>query len=164
MATITGGQTLICSGSVTFGSSGLQAGQQWVVSTNLTLSSTSTTSATVTVNGQGAAWIAILNPDGKTHDAHKDLWLGKPIITITGPSSTPNGQYADFYAYLPPEAGVSSTGFQWILNPQLNNNVYGANTYHFTVAFYTAGTYQVVCRATNSCGTGDYTTTGVNVY
>jgi hypothetical protein len=31
-------------------------------------------------------------------------------------------------------------------------------------AFYTAGNYQLVCRATNSCGQGEYTVTGLTVY
>ncbi|MDR3141798.1 MAG: T9SS type A sorting domain-containing protein, partial [Tannerellaceae bacterium] len=42
--------------------------------------------------------------------------------------------------------------------------LYGANSRVLDIAFYTAGSYQIVCRATNSCGQGEYTTSGVNVY
>ena len=162
--TITGGQSIICSSPVTFGSTDFLSGYQWSTSTNLTKSNPVTDdSMTVTANGQGAAWIEILDGNGDAiSTAKKELWLGKPIIIINGPSSTPNMQQADFYASLP--SGANPNSYQWILNPQLNNNVYGANTYHFEVAFYTAGSYQVVCRATNDCGTGDYTTKNVEVY
>jgi len=92
-----------------------------------------------------------------------DVWIGKiPVTSISGPSSTPNNQYADFYANIP--SGANPTNYQWILNPQLNNNIYGDTTYHLSVAFYTAGLYQVVCRANNSCGNGEYTAMGVEVY
>jgi hypothetical protein len=155
MAIITGGQTLICSGSVIFGATAFPVNGQWAVSPNLILSNISTTSATVTANGQGTAWIQILNSNGSLN-AMSSLWLGTPTVVINGPTNPP--QIAHYYANVPAEADVWPSNYQWILSPQLNNNLYGVNTNHLTIEFYIAMSYKLECRATNSCGTGDYST------
>jgi hypothetical protein len=89
--------------------------------------------------------------------------LNTPVVTsITGPTGTPNMQYASYTANVSP--GSNPTNYQWILNPQLNNNLYGADSRVLDIAFYTAGNYQLVCRAYNPCGWGEYTVTGLTVY
>jgi hypothetical protein len=91
----------------------------------------------------------------------------KPIITsINGPSSHPNGQYADFSAVFAPYSAIpnNASSYQWVLSPVNGNNVYGANTAYFSVAFYNAGYYQVLCKAQSSCGWGEYFVKNVQVY
>jgi len=73
MTAITGGQSLICSGSVSFGATGFPINGQWKESTNLILSSTSSTGATVTKNGSGAAWIKILDGSGQEVARRKEF-------------------------------------------------------------------------------------------
>ncbi|MDR0795105.1 MAG: M4 family metallopeptidase [Tannerella sp.] len=89
-----------------------------------------------------------------------------PVITsITGPTNTPNGQYATYWANTHPQLPYP-TSYQWILNPQLNNNLYGTSSAVLDIAFYTAGDYQLVCRAfnQNDGGWGDYHVINVRVY
>ncbi|MDR1380603.1 MAG: T9SS type A sorting domain-containing protein [Tannerella sp.] len=157
---ISGSNSICSSGTVTI--SPTPTSYSWNCSSNLTLSSTSGNSATFSKNSTlgGAGWVSIVSNGIEV--VRKAVNVGTPAVTITGPSSTPNGQYATFHAVTP--TGANPTGYQWILNPQLNNNVYSTDTHAMDVAFYTAGNYQVVCRATNSCGQGEYTTMNVNVY
>jgi len=160
------GPNAVCPGSsASFTSSVWGSGYQWVASTNLSIANNTANPVSVSFTGSGTtAWVKVEDPYGGKVE-QKELWIGKVNVTsISGPSSTPNLQYADFYANIPSGAIVNSTDYQWILNPQLNNNLYGSNTYHLEIAFYTAGSYQVVCRAYNSCGWGEYTVMGVDVY
>jgi hypothetical protein len=58
----------------------------------------------------------------------------------------------------------NASSYQWILNPVNGNNVYGANTAYFSVAFYNPGLYQVVCRAQNAGGWSEYAVKNIQVY
>ena len=84
-------------------------------------------------------------------------------VSISGPSSTPNGQYATYYA-IKTSNDTPVASYEWILNPKLNNNLYGASSSVLDIAFYTAGYYQLVCRAYNACGWGPYTTKNIEVF
>ncbi|WP_304959622.1 T9SS type A sorting domain-containing protein, partial [uncultured Parabacteroides sp.] len=84
-----------------------------------------------------------------------------PVPEITGEHRVPNGQYATFRASCSPLANASN--WHWILNPVNGNTVYGANSQVLDVAFYNTGSYQVLARASNSYGTGEYTSFGLNV-
>jgi hypothetical protein len=132
----------------------------WSCSSTLQITSSSNTSATVKSVNDGAGWIrAVVN--GKPVRDYV-VWSGKPLISsITGPSSTPNRQYAYYVAEY--NALSAPTGFQWILNPLNGNSVYPSG-HTCDIAFYNAGSYQLLVRATNANGTGEYFTTGINVY
>ena len=89
-------------------------------------------------------------------------WFGPPELDISGEFRVPNGQYARFEAVYANAA--SPTSFEWILNPTNGNTIYGANTAFLDVAFYNAGNYQLVVRATNAHGVGEYCVRGLTVY
>ncbi len=89
-------------------------------------------------------------------------WYGTPELDISGSLRVPNGQYARFEASY--DRASNPTAFEWILNPANNNSIYGANTAFLDVAFYTAGNYQLVVRATNAHGVGEYCVRGLTVY
>ena len=150
--TITG-NTIICS-SESFTASTWGANYQWVASPNLSLSNQWANPVTVSAAGSGAAKLSYLD-NNQTVIKTIDIWVGVPVITsIDGPTSTPNYQYASYSAVIPYAA--NPTSYQWILNPQLSNNLYGASSSRLDIAFYDAGYYQLVVRAENSCGWGPY--------
>ena len=92
------------------------------------------------------------------------VYFGAPVITnITGPQRVTNGEYASYRATVDPNGPVP-TRYEWILNPQNGNNIYGNGTYQIDIAFYNPGNYQLVCRAISSCGTGEYYVMGLGVY
>ena len=108
--------------------------------------------ATVTYNNQAI----VLTP--------LSVYFGAPVITnITGPQRVTNGEYASYRATVDPNGPVP-TRYEWILNPQNGNNIYGNGTYQIDIAFYNPGNYQLVCRAISSCGTGEYYVMGLGVY
>jgi len=93
----------------------------------------------------------------------KLVWSGTPVISyISGPTYTPNNQWATYYA-MPNNPAMGVTDYNWILNPLNGNSVYD---YGWTadIAFYNSGFYQVVSRGQNTCGWGSYTLTGIEVY
>ena len=156
------GDVIICSGSTSYTATTWGKDYQWVVSMNLSLSNKTDNPVTVTANGTGAAWIELKDEKGKTVKL-LNIWIGGPIVSsISGPTSTPNGQYARYSANVPTDS--NPTNYQWILNPQLNNNLYGASTAYLDIAFYTVYYYQLVVRAENTCGWGPYYVTNLNVY
>jgi predicted Zn-dependent protease len=161
-APIYGSASSICSGNITFTSPYPQGTYTWNKSSNLTLVSTSGSTATFSKNGNnnGSGWVSVVVNNVEL--ARKEVYVGTPVVTISGSSSVPNGQYATFTANTP--TYCDPTSYQWTLNPKRDNQLYGANARVLDIAFYTAGSYQIVCRATNACGQGEYTTSGVNVY
>lgn len=156
------GPTLINNTETTFSlASGLGSPHYvtWTCSPNLEIKSSTITNIKIAAQYNGKGWVQA-NVHGRpiTHN----FWNGTPILTISGPSRTPNGQYARFvaeYDYL-----AVPTSFAWILNPLNGNSVYGANSAFLDVAFYNAGNYQLVVRATNANGVGEYCVSGVTVY
>ena len=92
-----------------------------------------------------------------------EFWAGTPVITrIDGPTRTPNAGYANFRAIY--DARCNPTKFEWKVNPDPGGPLFGANTAILDVAFYYPGSYQVVVRAQNAAGMGEYRTSGCNVY
>lgn len=157
------GPTLVNNTGATYTLTGATA-SSWQCGANVQLISSNSNSATFKSTGTSESWISVTLNTGVVGPTiiHK-VWSGKPIIErIDGPNRTPNGQYATFRAIY--NSKCSPTSFQWILNPQNGNSVYGATTSILDVAFYNAGSYQLVVRASNECGMGEYTTSGVNVY
>ena len=94
----------------------------------------------------------------------KETYFGAPSISnIIGEQRVPTGQYASYRAVISNNAPIPSS-YQWILNPLNGNSLYGNGTESSDIAFYNPGSYQLVCRATNECGVGDYYTMGIGVY
>ncbi len=115
-------------------------------------------------SGQGKITYTFKMPSGETFTAEKNFWVGKPVISgISGPTTTPNNQWASFTAQLQSDLS-SPTDYNWILNP-LNGNMiydYGATC---DVAFYNSGYYQIVVQAKNTCPDwGPYYVGNVEVY
>ncbi|MDD4116224.1 MAG: hypothetical protein PHG27_11645 [Massilibacteroides sp.] len=134
---------------------------QWTYSDNLQLVNKTNTSAVFKSSTNAAGWVRA-HFNGYVTDI-SPVWAGKPVITdVLGERRVPNGQYADYKAVY--DNNSSPTQFEWILNPQGRNNLYGTNTSELTIAFYDVGSYQLVVRATNANGTGEYFVTGCNVY
>ncbi|MBD9165538.1 MAG: T9SS C-terminal target domain-containing protein [Parabacteroides johnsonii] len=123
------------------------------------LLSTSGTSTTFKALRDGSSYVRLYKIGGASIE--KEIHIGTPVPEITGEHRVPNGQYATFRASCPILA--NATNWHWILNPVNGNTVYGANSQVLDVAFYNAGSYQVLARASNSYGTGEYTSFGLNV-
>lgn len=124
------------------------------------LLNTSGSSATFKTGRDGTSYATITTASGASMSG--SVYVGKPVISIDGPNRTPNTGYATYRAIY--DYRCSPTTFEWILNPKGNNSVYGANTNLLDIAFYQTGSYQIVVRAANKFGMGEYTVSGVNVY
>lgn len=123
------------------------------------LLSTSGTSTTFKALRDGSSYVRLYKIGGASIE--KEIHIGTPVPEITGEHRVPNGQYATFRASCPILA--NATNWHWILDPVNGNTVYGANSQVLDVAFHNAGSYQVLARASNSYGTGEYTSFGLNV-
>ena len=126
---------------------------------SMDLLSTSGTSTTFKALRDGSSYVRLYKIGGAKIE--KEIHIGTPVPEITGEHRVPNGQYATFRASCSPLANASN--WHWILNPVNGNTVYGANSQVLDVAFYNTGSYQVLARASNSYGTGEYTSFGLNV-
>ena len=146
------GPNVICSGSSSyFTASSFPSGYQWVASTNLSLSSTTTQNTSITVTGSGTTgWIKLLNSSGVQTD-YKNLWIGAPSIYISGPSSTSVNYTVYFYANGTSSYDMGITGYQWQIQPT-PSYFYNGGSY-VSAEFSSVNTYKVSCRATNACGT-----------
>lgn len=123
------------------------------------LLSTVGTSTTFKALRDGSSYVRLYKIGGAKIE--KEIHIETPVPEITGEHRVPNNQYATFRASCPTLA--NATNWHWILNPVNGNTVYGANSQVLDVAFYNAGSYQVLARASNSYGTGEYTSFGLNV-
>ncbi|MCL2598248.1 MAG: serine protease, partial [Paludibacter sp.] len=148
------GPTLICSGSsYTFNVAGAPTGITWEKSSNLTLTgSGNSVSVSAASAYAGTGWVGIkLNNTGLTR---KNVWVGAPTISsIEGPSSPTSNKTTRYTAKYNTLSAPKS--FEWVLNPMSSGCFiynYGENADVSVVA----GNYQLLCRATNTCGTGNY--------
>ena len=141
---------------------------QWSVSNNnvTLISGQGTHTATFTKfrNGMEIIHAEILFNNIRIALLTKETYFGAPSISnIIGEQRVPTGQYASYRAVISNNAPIPSS-YQWILNPLNGNSLYGNGTESIDIAFYNPGSYQLVCRATNECGVGDYYTMGIGVY
>jgi len=118
-------------------------------------------------NGSGFVTVNFTSGCGTSFSIpQKDVWVGPPVISgISGPTSTPNNQWATYTAQLQSDLSAP-TAYNWILNPVNGNSVYNYGS-TCDIAFYNAGTYQLVVQAKNVCsgsGYGPYYVTGLFVY
>src|SRR5690606_23103365 len=66
-------------------------------------------------SGEGTIIFKFKMPSGEYFTATKTFWAGNPIITgISGPTTTPNNQWASFRAQLQSDLSVP-TDYNWIL-------------------------------------------------
>ena len=136
---------------------------KWTCSSNLQIVSSTSKSVTVKPKTSGAGWVSAVANVGIIGPTVKhEFWAGTPVITrIDGPTRTPNTGYANFRAIY--DARCNPTKFEWKVNPT-PGAMFGANSDVLDVAFYQTGSYQVVVRAQNAAGMGEYRTSGCNVY
>ena len=162
------GPTLVCSSGGSFTVNNLPTGATITWSQGPNLARTFAQGANPCIfssTGSGSSWIraALVKGSNTITLADKLVWSGTPVISyISGPTYTPNNQWATYYA-IPNNPAMGATDYNWILNPLNGNSVYD---YGWTadIAFYNSGFYQVVSRGQNTCGWGDYTVTGIEVY
>lgn len=164
------GPSLICSSGSTFTINTPPVDSiVWTCGPHLVLSSgQNTSSGTFVATGSGVSWVTARLVTGCRSFTlpHKDVNAGAPVISgISGPTSTPNNQWATYHAVL--ETSLSApTAYNWILNPLNGNSVYNYGS-TCDIAFYNTGTYQLVVQAKNTCsgsGYGPYYVTGIYVY
>jgi len=162
------GPSLICSSGGSFTVNNLPTGATITWSQGPNLARTSAQGANPCIfssTGSGSSWVraTLVTSCGSVTLPDKVVWSGTPVISyISGPTYTPNNQWATYYA-MPNNPAMGVTDYNWILNPLNGNSVYD---YGWTadIAFYNSGFYQVVSRGQNTCGWGDYTVTGIEVY
>lgn len=164
------GPNIVCDTGATFSISTLPSGVDliWTKSSNLTIDSSSGNYVVLKANSSGAGSVQAELRGGGTNifSEIKTVWVGGPVISsISGPTSTPNYQWATYTAQL--QSSLSApTAYNWILNPLNGNSVYNYGS-TVDIAFYNTGTYQLVVQAKNACtgaGYGPYYTTGIYVY
>jgi len=140
----------------------------WTRETNLFnyVSGAGTTSYTVSAtSGTGDAWvrIQITTPSGEVATSSKYYtWVGKAQVqSISGPSSTTPYSYNYYYANVNHSSG---TTYNWMVSPTgpyVDPSPGEVNS--CLVIFYTSGSYTVLARANNVCGTSTWCGKGVYV-
>ena len=167
---ISGTPTLVCYKSAapyySFSASNFGSGYEWGSSSNLSIKS-GQTSNTVYVNAassgsSGDGWVSVKTGSG-VELAKYNLWVGTPSISsISGPTSVSPGSYNSYQAICNSLSVPNPTYFYWTLNEsgvgytyQTTSSVYAG------FSFYNSGYYQVICQASNVCGTGGTTAIGV---
>ncbi len=114
-------------------------------------------------SGAGNAYLQlqITTPSGEVATSdYKYVWVGVPILNVSGPG---NGYtYHTYTFYANPNSNSIPSSYTWILNPLNGNYVYNYGSYA-DIAFYNTGYYQVISRAQNTCGTGEYSWKGISI-
>jgi len=141
--------------------------QQWNGS-NVTFSNSTSNPVQVTPGSNDAGWVeAVVNTGLGNYTMERVyFWCGPPQFSyITGPTSTPNYQWATYYVepYDTLMGLQSNNDYSWTLNPLNGNSLYNYGR-SVDIAFYNSGSYQLVVRAENDCGFGPYTGTSIYVY
>ena len=141
--------------------------QQWNGS-NVTFSNNTSNPVQVTPGSNGAGWVeAVVNTGWGNYTMERVyFWCGPPQFSyITGPTSTPNYQWATYYVepYDTLMGLQSNNDYSWTLNPLNGNSLYNYGR-SVDIAFYNSGSYQLVVRAENDCGFGPYTMASIYVY
>lgn len=147
------GSSTICVGSpATFSASYTPYGFSWDKSSNLTLSSTSSSTITVTAISAGSSWISIKNKTG-VEEGRFNIWVGPPVVQsyIDGPSVVQNSQINTFSIY-----GMdNSFTYSWSAtggNYGVSSNYYSGNTNYANMYFSPAGSRTIQVAVSNACG------------
>lgn len=162
------GNTLLCqSPNTTFTYSNPPAGTTvtWTKSSKLEyISGQSTNFYTVRAYSwaSGPGWVkASLN--SACEGLKYNVWVGPPTLEVTGPSEGYTYNTYTFYAD-PIGPYSSASNYNWVLNPEYGNHVYNYGDYA-DIAFYDPyDGYQVLARAQNTCGTGNYAVWNIFIY
>ena len=156
------GPTLICS-NATFTVYYAPPGFTWDKSSNLSLSSTTSSSITVSAtNSNGAAgWLSVKDSSG-TEVLRKDVWVGPPVVTIDGPEDicTCNCYDAGYHYYASVTNSLSKPQhYVWNVSPYFSNNCDFGNSDSEAVCSFIPFplNYVMSARAYNTCGYGPYT-------
>ena len=169
--TILESTTKVCSGGTSFTLNNVPAGNTvtWTSSSNINIPNPHTNPCTFYSTGNGSGWIKASVSTGCAQgmfpDVQKNVWSGVPVISyISGPTSTPNNQWATYNAEpYNPLMTYSNSDYHWTLNP-LNGNSLHNYGHTLDIAFYNSGDYQLVVNAENTWGTAAYLGTFINVY
>ena len=162
------GPSFVCSSSASFTVNNLPSGATIVWNQGPYLTRTSeqgSNPCTFTSTGSGSSWVraTLITDCGNVPLTDKAVWAGTPVISsVSGPAYTPNNQWAAYYAQ-PNNPAMGASDYSWTLNPLNGNSVYD-NGWNADIAFYNSGNYQLVVRGQNTCGWGNYTVTGIEVY
>jgi hypothetical protein len=163
------GPAQVCSSGGTFTLNNVPPGNTitWSHSSNLSTSTVHANPCTFTAVGSGTGWVKATVSTACSSSTFTinqfNVWIGVPVISyISGPTYTPNYQWSAYYAQ-PNNSLMGATDYSWALSPSRDNVIYD---YGWTadIAFYTSDTYQLVARAQNACGWGNYAMTYVEVY
>jgi len=168
---ISGTGRLVCSSGTSFNIENLPQGWtiEWDCGAYLTRNSLQGSNpCTFSSTGDGSSWVsAIVHPAcGGIKLEKYDVWSGKPLLNVSGPSE--GYIYNTYTFYANPGFYSNPVDYEWILNPLLNNHVYNYG-YYADIAFYDSYMgYQVVSRAKNACcGSGvwgDWSLTNIDIY
>jgi Zn-dependent metalloprotease len=154
------GPSLVCSVGTAFTASHVPAGATWAVSSNLSVSSSSNSTASISSSASyfspgSEGWISIKNSSGQQL-VKKEVWVGIPAPEIQGPANP--GSSSNYYAhnnYL-----SAATDYHWTMYAMSTDYCYTGNAYTLapngnmaTATFNCNGDYQLYLGATNACGT-----------
>ena len=154
------GSTLICIGTPkAFSATNWRSGYTWDKSSNLSLSSTTSSSITVSGTSNGAGWVRVMN--GSTMLKQYDVWVGPPPFSFyTVGTEYPRIHQAAYYSVnssnIP--ATVGTVTFDWWISLGSQGNHWSMWKYGaaMDVVFNTVGMYTIYVSATNACGTCAY--------
>lgn len=166
-----GGSRLVCSSGLQFTLTNAPVGstKEWICGPYLTISSgQGTNQCTFSSTGNGSSWVSVIISPSTCGDIqldHYNVWSGKPVLNVSGPSEGYVNNYYTFYAN--PGTYSTPTDYYWVLNPLLNSHVYDYGSESEIYFYDEYEGYQVVCRAKNTCSSGawgDYSLTNIDIY
>ena len=85
--------------------------------------------------------------------ARYNLWIGRPVMIVSGPSSVTVGDQNYYSAYTTNYLAEPISNYTWSVSPSAT--LY-PTVNRASIWFNSPGSYMVSCRATNACGTGNY--------
>ena len=151
------GYTPMCYGSSkTFSATNWQSGIfYWNCGGYLSPSSISSNTTTVSVTAgyvDYASYVSVINIVG-VELARYNLWIGRPVMYISGPSYAIVGDQNYYLTYPTSSCAEPLSNYTWYVSPSANLQ---PNVNRASIWFPSTGTYMVSCRTTNACGIGNY--------
>lgn len=161
------GPTLVCSSGGSFTLNNIPLGNtvKWKSSSNLSTQNAYANPCIFVSTGNDIGWVkAVLSTSCITgrDSMQYSVWSGTPKTYISGPGS--GYTYHTYTFYANPSTYSNATSFIWNLNPLNSNHIYNLGSYA-DIAFYNpGGYYQILARAQNTCGLGEYSWRGISIY
>jgi len=133
----------------------------WTTSSHLQINGSNTgrtVSVSPTSSSKTEEWIKVeiyITAYDKTIETTKSVWVGAPVLSITGPSTGCVNNTYDFAAS-PTVPFYSAYNYTWSLTPLTGNYLYpyGSDNSYCAIEFHRVSGHRVMVRAQNSCGTG----------